>query len=192
MRLPPLPCSERLLVVVGPSGAGKDSVLRAWRERLGDAPVHFARRTITRAPEASERHESVDEAEFGRLRAAGELATWWHAHGLLYGVRHSELDALAQGRWVVLNGSRAHLDTIRGQAPQLRSVEITASAATLAARLSQRGREDARAVQQRLSRAPTAEVSLRLVNDGPLHDAVEALHAWWLSGRACPSASARA
>jgi phosphonate metabolism protein PhnN/1,5-bisphosphokinase (PRPP-forming) len=181
MSLPALPHSERLVVVVGPSGAGKDSVLRAWREHLADASVHFARRTITRPQDAHEPHESVDEARFGQLRAAGELATWWHAHGLLYGVRRAEVAPLQHGRWVVLNGSRAHLAALRAQAPGLHVVEVTAPAELLAQRLAQRGREDAAQVERRLAREVPAEVSLRLMNDRSLKDAVDTLHAWWLA-----------
>ena len=54
----PIAQSERLLAVVGPSGAGKDSVLAAWRalqqqqQATPHAPAalpHYARRVITRA-----------------------------------------------------------------------------------------------------------------------------------------------
>ncbi|MES2889092.1 MAG: phosphonate metabolism protein/1,5-bisphosphokinase (PRPP-forming) PhnN [Pseudomonadota bacterium] len=188
--LPPIASAERLLVVVGPSGAGKDSVLRAWRERLSatDAEVAFARRVITRPPEANEAHESVDEEAFARLRAQRALATWWQANGLLYGIRQTELAPLAQGAWVVMNGSRAHLPALRAQAPGLRAVAITAPTEVLAERLAQRGREDAQALAQRLARAPQAEVDLTLCNDGTLADTADALHRWWQGqGAASPA-----
>lgn len=179
----PIHGSERLIVVVGPSGAGKDSVLRAWRERLAAAlaPVHFAQRVVTRPRDGSEAHEPVDEGEFARLRDAGELTTWWQANGLQYGLRREQFAPLAQGRWVVMNGSRMHLPVLRTQAPQLRAIEITADDSVRAERLVQRAREDEAAVRRRLRRHAMADAALVIHNNGPLVAAVDALHRWWLT-----------
>jgi len=178
--LPPIADAHRLIVVVGPSGAGQDSVLRGWRASLGaDAPA-VARRVITRAPDATEPHEAVTPADFAGLRERGLLATWWQAHGLDYGVRRSELEPLAGGRWVVLNGSRAHLPALRAQAPGLRVVCVSASAHVRASRLATRGREGADARDARLARtiATPVEADLHLVNDGDLGECVAALSRW--------------
>ena len=179
--LPAIAGARRLIVVVGASGAGKDSVLRGWRASLGAAAPVAARRVITRAPDGSESHEAVTPGDFAGLRGRGLLATWWHAHGLDYGVRRSELAPLADGRWVVLNGSRAHLGALRVQAPGLRVVSVSAPAAVLASRLAARGREDAAARDARLARALAAPVAadLDLVNDGDLGECVAALARWW-------------
>lgn len=177
--LPPLAHSARLVVVVGPSGAGKDSVLAAWRERLPAGTLHLARRVITRAPAPGEDHEPLADEAFDQAIARGELATWWSAHGLRYGVRHGELAPLAQSRWVVLNGSREHLPALRSQAPHLLAVEITASPQRRAERLAARGREDDRQRAQRLQRSVAADVAVSIRNDGTLDQAVDALHRWW-------------
>ena len=179
--LPDIAHSDRLIVVVGASGVGKDTILRAWRERLDDATVHFARRTITRPPDAHEGHDATLPQDFETLRANGALATWWHAHGLAYGLARSELQGLARGQWVVVNGSRAHLPAMRRQAPRLRVVEITASPAVQAGRLAVRGREDAQGQHGRLARQVdvATDASLVIVNDGTLAQAVDALDAWW-------------
>ena len=52
---PAVPHSERLIVVVGPSGAGKDSVLQAWRRGLapGQAPVAVRREAMAEPVVAS-------------------------------------------------------------------------------------------------------------------------------------------
>jgi phosphonate metabolism protein PhnN/1,5-bisphosphokinase (PRPP-forming) len=179
--LPPIAGGERLIVVVGPSGAGKDSVLRGWRAALGAEAPGFAQRVITRAPDPSEAHEAVTPADFAGLRAQGLLGTWWQAHGLDYGVRRREFDALAGGRWLVLNGSRAHLPCLRLQAPGLRVVEVSAPEQVLAQRLAARAREDAPARARRLARAaaPATEADLVLVNDGALQRSVDGLVQWW-------------
>ncbi|MCK9686765.1 phosphonate metabolism protein/1,5-bisphosphokinase (PRPP-forming) PhnN [Scleromatobacter humisilvae] len=181
---PAIDGARRLVVVVGPSGAGKDSLLRGWR--TADGAPHFAQRVITRAPDATEAHEAVSPGDFAGMRSAGLLATWWNAHGLDYGVRASQLEPLARGGWVVLNGSRAHLPTLRAQAPGLRVVEVTAPAGVLAQRLDARAREDAAGRESRLVRAIQAPVGadLVLVNDGDLRHGVDALLQWWAAIRA--------
>ncbi len=179
--LPPIAHGERLLVVVGASGVGKDSLLRAWRASLSGEEVGFAQRVITRSPDADEAHEAVTRGDFDGLRERGLLATWWEAHGLAYGVRHAQLGALARGGWVVLNGSRAHLPTLRQQAPGLRVIEVHAPAHVRAKRLAARAREDAPARDGRLNRrvdAP-AQADLVLVNDGELQQGVDRLRQWW-------------
>ncbi len=177
--LPPIDGAHRLIVVVGPSGAGKDSLLRGWRAARG-APA-FAQRTITRAPDPTEAHEAVSAGDFAGMRSRGLLATWWQAHGLDYGVRRSQFEPLAQGRWLVLNGSRVHLPALRAQAPGLRVVEVSAPAHVRAQRLAERSREDAAARDGRLARevAMPLEADLVLVNDGELQRSVDALLQWW-------------
>ncbi len=179
--LAPIAAARRLILVVGPSGAGKDSVLKAWRQALGTAAPAFAQRVITRAPDATEEHEAVTGDDFAGLRSRGLLATWWQAHGLDYGVRWQQLEPLAHGRWVVLNGSRAHLPALRRQAPGLRVVEVSAPAHVLAQRLAGRAREDAVARDGRLARAVETPVGadLALVNDGELQHCVDRLVHWW-------------
>jgi phosphonate metabolism protein PhnN/1,5-bisphosphokinase (PRPP-forming) len=173
--------SHRLLVVVGPSGAGKDSVISAWLQRQPEAVrPHRARRTITRPADVHEAHESISASAFAAAREAGAFAFHWHAHGLDYGIRHGELAALSEGGWVVMNGSREHLAQLRAVAPQARVVEIDAPATLRQRRLHDRSREDADGRAARLVRqtAPAA-ADLRIVNDGSLDQAVAALDGWW-------------
>ncbi|HKQ31163.1 MAG TPA: DUF1045 domain-containing protein, partial [Burkholderiales bacterium] len=76
-------CAGRLFYVVGPSGAGKDSLLHYVKERLGDhRSIAFAHRYITRAADAGgENHVALDEAEFARRESAGAFAMHWDSHG---------------------------------------------------------------------------------------------------------------
>ncbi len=177
---------KRLIVVVGPSGAGKDTVLRAWRARLaGDPRIHFARRLITRPADlASEDHVPIGAEVLEALRMQGALAFHWRAHGLAYGVLRSSLACLQQGDWVVLNGSRQHLADSGVGAAGCRIVEITASVESRRTRLADRAREDNAATAGRLQRtAPELQTALTLVNEGELDECVSALHNWWLALR---------
>lgn len=164
--------SRRLVYVVGPSGAGKDSVLNWVRQQLRPHPsIHWARRTITRPARAGDEvHEAVDEAQFLALRERGAFALNWQANGLHYGVRASELAPIEQGHWVFLNGSRGHLDTTRGRFPGTTVVHVSASPDTLRQRLLARGRESAAEVEARIERLQTFPLNdARLVlNDGEL------------------------
>lgn len=151
---------SRLLYAVGPSGAGKDSLLAWLMERLPpSARVRLARRTITREAQAGgEPHEAVDAPTFRQLLGAGIFGFDWAANGLHYGVRHTELAPLRSGGWVIVNGSRAHLPTALESHPELTVLHVTASAQKLRQRLTARGREAVDAVHLRLQR----RVDLRL------------------------------
>lgn len=178
--------TARLVYVMGPSGAGKDSLLGWLRAHLPqDFPLHWAQRTVSRPPAAStapgtEVHESVSPASFAALRKSGAFALHWHANGLGYGIRHAQLAPLATGQWVLVNGSRAHLPQALVAFPALLPVHITASAAVLQQRLLARGRETPDEVQARVQRAlafalPPGLPRIEICNDHRLHDAGQQL-----------------
>ena len=69
---------RRLVAVVGPSGAGKDLLMRSAAET--DPQIRLARRVITRPSAAgSEDFDGVSEAVFAQRVAAGEFALHWRA-----------------------------------------------------------------------------------------------------------------
>ncbi len=155
----------RLFFVVGPSGAGKDTLLSG--AIAADPALHWARRVITRPESAGgEPFEGVSEAEFATRLARGDLALHWDAHGLRYGVPFTELP---QGRDVLLNGSRAAIPQALAAFPAMRVIHITAPIAVLADRLSGRGRETRYQIEARLLRAteplPTGVLVVEIVND---------------------------
>ena len=173
----------RLIYLVGPSGAGKDSVLARLRalSRPADRLV-VAHRYITRpAAAGGENHVALSEHEFLQRREAGCFALHWQSHGLHYGIgREIEL-WLAQGLSVVVNGSRAHAATLPATCPQAEVVEVTACEATIRQRLLARRREDAAAIDARLVRnrqLAHCPAALRIVNEGSLDQAAQTLLAW--------------
>lgn len=158
-------------LVVGPSGVGKDTLLDGARVALrGDGRFLFARRTITRPADAGgEDHDAVTSEEFARRQQAGAFLLTWRAHGLAYGLPASLSEALAQGRNVVANGSRATIAELSRLVPKLVVIEINASPEVVAARLRARGREDEAQVAARVARTvppmPDGIALVRILND---------------------------
>lgn len=162
--------------VVGPSGAGKDSLIDGARDVLNG--FVFARRVVTR-PHGSpgEDHEALDDTEFSRLDSQGEFLITWSAHGLRYGLRRDLLNALSLGHHVVANGSRAMIDLLSTRVPRLVVVEVSAPASVLAGRILARGRETPEQVEKRVTRQvePTsADVEvLKVMNDSTLEQGIK-------------------
>lgn len=159
-----------LYLVVGPSGAGKDSLLSHAAAALEGTHV-FPRRLITRPHDAGgEEHEAVSAEAFAELRDAGRLALHWRAHGLDYGIGSEIGDVLATGRHVVCNVSRGVVDEARTRF-RCFVVSIDASPEVRAARLQARGREAADDIAGRLSRDVDVAADATVINDGSLQAA---------------------
>jgi ribose 1,5-bisphosphokinase len=142
------------VLVVGPSGAGKDTLLRLARSHFaGSQSVLFPRRLITRGPDAHEDHDSIECDKLHDLVARGQVALNWSAHGLEYAVPSTVDAAISAGAVVVVNVSRAIIPTALAKYAHVVVVFVTAPADVLAERLRQRGRETTSDVAQRLDRA---------------------------------------
>ncbi|KIQ04640.1 ribose-phosphate pyrophosphokinase [Agrobacterium tumefaciens] len=144
-----------MIVVVGPSGAGKDTLMEfaARRFETHDS-IHFARRVITRSHDAGgENHDAVSEAEFARRLASREFCVSWQAHGLSYGIPASVNDRLARGETVIANGSRSALGQFKSVFATMKVVNVVARLDVLAARLESRGRESRAEILLRLQRS---------------------------------------
>jgi ribose 1,5-bisphosphokinase len=152
---PPAETTGRMIVVVGPSGAGKDTLLQFAAERLqNEAQLRFVRRVITRAASAGgEEHDSLSDEAFQRLEREGGFAVSWIAHGLRYGIPRQTLDDVAAGRCLVANGSRSALPLFRQAYADLLVVNVTARPDMLAERLVARGRECRADILARLQRS---------------------------------------
>lgn len=169
-----------LFYVVGPSGAGKDSLLRYARERLADKQrLVFAHRYITRTADAGgENHVALSEAEFAARIEGATFAMHWRSHGHSYGIGVEIESWLEQGLDVVISGSREHLAEASLRYPDMTVIWIEASPQTLRSRLAARGREDFVAMESRLSRATRftpREDAIVIRNDSTLEQAGERL-----------------
>lgn len=165
----------RLICVVGPSGAGKDTLIDAARAERPHLVI--VRRVITR-PSAlgGEDFDGVTQAEFDRRKAAGAFALDWRAHGLSYGVPAAMLELRDQGQDVLFNGSRAALEQACDVFPELQVIRITAPSFVLMERLLARGRETRAEIEARIQRqsyeVPSGLQVTDVRNDGPLEKAI--------------------
>ena len=170
----------RFIAVVGPSGAGKDTLLDAARAHLGeDGPIRFVRRVITRPAEAGgEDHEPCSVEDFHRRAETGEFVLHWGAHGLFYGIPADVDDTLAAGRSVLANLSRTALAEMRARYQNRRIVVISASPEILAVRLAARGRETEEEIRKRLARTVAEQLEgndvITVLNDGTREEGVAA------------------
>ena len=180
----PEPQSGALIVILGPSGAGKDTLMeRVAADLRGDSHVLFVRRVVTRPSLAgAEDHDSLSEAEFDKALDEGKFCFSWSANGLRYGLPRQMADHLAAGGLAVVNGSRGAFSAMQQVFGQARAVEVTADRATLKARLLARQRESASEIEARLDRAAAlgsqVQPALRIDNSGALDESVRTLEAF--------------
>jgi ribose 1,5-bisphosphokinase len=168
-----------LYYVIGPSGAGKDSILTYARKHIGpNTSVVFAHRYITRPADAgAENHISLSHQEFDHRSQMGCFAMQWFSHNNWYGVGIEIDQWLGKGLNVVVNGSRVYLEDALRDYPDLIPVMVTASPEILRIRLQSRGRENMEEIEKRVMQAITLDRAIqhpglvRIANEGALAEA---------------------
>lgn len=147
-----------LVLVIGPSGVGKDTLIGGARTALdGDKRFSFVRRLVTRPADIDlEDHVSLDLAEFARAAEAGRFALTWQAHGLDYALPIGVDTDLALGRVVVANISRHAVPLALAKYRLCRVVQVCAEISLRAERLARRGRENRDQIVARLAREGAA------------------------------------
>ncbi|MDJ0623218.1 MAG: hypothetical protein QNJ17_09640 [Desulfocapsaceae bacterium] len=144
----------KIILVVGPSGSGKDTLLRSARNTLvGREEIGFARRYITRPPDGSEDNYYLDSRAFDVLKKCGFFISFWQAHQNYYGIGAYILEEVNGLETVICSVSRSAIQDFESRSEQTTTIEVTASDEILRARLLSRGRETAADVDKRLARA---------------------------------------
>jgi ribose 1,5-bisphosphokinase len=143
----------RLVLVVGPSGAGKDTLLGLAKAACADdANIVFPRRAITREATASEDNEELSPRAFREAVERGAFAVNWEAHGHCYALPRAIDDDIRAGRTVIANVSRTVIGALRCAYADVVVVAITVPPEILAKRLAARERSSDGKIEQRLGR----------------------------------------
>lgn len=143
----------RLILVVGPSGAGKDTLLGLAKAACAeDSGIVYPRRVITREASSSEDNEEVSAGTFEAALARNQYAMHWDAHGHRYALSRAIDDEIRAGRTVVANVSRTVISAMRRAYANVTVVSITAPTNVLAERLAMRGRASDGRIEHRLHR----------------------------------------
>ncbi len=143
----------RLVLVVGPSGAGKDTLLGLAKAACAeDRNIVFPRRVITREASASEDNEEVSIGTFQEALTRGDYAMHWEAHGHCYALSRAIDDEIRAGRTVVANVSRTVIGAMRIAYADVVVVSITAPPNVLAERIAMRARSSDGRLESRLHR----------------------------------------
>ena len=160
----------RLVLVVGPSGAGKDTLLQlAQAACIDDHDVVFPRRVVTRESSAAEDNIAMSPDEFRRGIDHGDFAVHWDAHGHSYALPLEINDDIRAGRAVVVNVSRTVIAALRQAYANVVVVAITAPPDVLAQRLAARARHSDGNIAERLSRSvedASAQADVTILNAG--------------------------
>jgi ribose 1,5-bisphosphokinase len=143
----------RLVLVVGPSGAGKDTLLGLAKAALADdRHIVFVRRIVTREASVFEDNEQVSLEAFRQALALEAYAMHWEAHGHCYALPRAIDDEIRAGHTLIANVSRTVIGAARRAYADVAVVSITAPPQVLAERLAMRARGSDGKIEQRLGR----------------------------------------
>jgi ribose 1,5-bisphosphokinase len=144
----------RLILVVGPSGAGKDTLLALAKAACaGQRGIVFARRVVTREASSAEDNAQLSFENFRLALGRGDFAMHWEAHGHCYALPRAIEDDVRAGRTVVANVSRTVVEAMRRAYADVTVVAVTAPSEILAGRLAARARSSDGHLADRLRRA---------------------------------------
>jgi guanylate kinase len=164
----------RLIVLTGPSGVGKGTLLRSLLQRHPE--LYLAISVTTRPPRPGEvngqHYFFTTRSQFQHMVDAGELLEWAEFAGNCYGTpRRPVEERIQQGQWIILEIEVQGARQIRRSFPNALQIFILPpSLAELEQRLRGRGQDATEAIARRLKRAieeidAAHEFDLQVVND---------------------------
>jgi len=173
----------RLIVLTGPSGVGKGTLLRSLLARHPE--LYFSVSVTTRSPRPGEidgkNYYFVSRSQFDEMVTAGELLEWAEFAGNYYGTPKRRVkEHIQQGQWVILEIELEGARQIRKNFPEaLRIFIMPPSVSELENRIRGRGQDSEVAIARRLSHAQAeiaaaSEFDIQIVNDD-LKDALQAI-----------------
>ncbi|MEP0872150.1 guanylate kinase [Trichocoleus desertorum AS-A10] len=164
----------KLVVLTGPSGVGKGTLLRSLLQRHPDLYVSIS--VTTRAPRPGEvdgqHYYFVSRTEFERMVAGGELLEWAEFAGNYYGTPRLAVEQqVQQGKCVILEIELEGARQVRQTFPTaFRIFILPPSLNELEFRIRNRGQDSEDAIARRLQRAraeidAASEFDIQIIND---------------------------
>jgi ribose 1,5-bisphosphokinase len=167
-----------LILVVGNSGSGKDSIMRGVIERYPSdlKSLYLTQRYITRPYSDTEDYIAIKPEDFKKLSLQGEFVLEWHIYGLDYGVPIEIDDWLEKGHPVLVNVSRTVIKKARRMYQNILVVFIDVSFEITRKRVKERARESGVRLDERILRAiqnqDVPDADFIVDNSGDLDDAI--------------------
>ena len=180
-----------LILIVGNSGSGKDSIMKGVIERYPSdlKPLHLTQRYITRPSSDTEDNIAISPENFRKKSLQSEFALEWHIYGLDYGVP-IEIDRwLKKGHPVLVNVSRSIVNKARELYQNVLVVFIKVPFEITLKRVKDRARESGERLEERIQRAKEnqsfPDADFNIDNSGDIEVAInELLHYILLSIKA--------
>jgi len=170
-----------LFLVVGNSGAGKDSIIFGLINKYPSnlKKIYAPKRYITRLSSETEKNISISPLEFKKMEKDGEYALKWHIYGLDYGIHKEIEDWLKNGHPVIINVSRTIVNEAKEKYKNIKVIFIDVPFEITYQRIKDRKRESKELLNERIERARNnqkfPEADFIVHNSGKLDDAINQL-----------------
>jgi ribose 1,5-bisphosphokinase len=159
----------KIVLIVGPSGAGKDTLLRNIKDKID---ANIIKRYITRKPTPDESNYFLDIEAFEILEKNGFFISTWRAHNNRYGIPKNQIkDGLN-----IISISRGTIKNFEEKDKNVTTIEVTVPKEILYERLKKRGREGEENIKKRLNRSYDKIEAKRLItfqNVKPIDESVK-------------------
>ena len=166
-----------LILVIGNSGSGKDSIIKGAIRKNQVLNLYTPKRYITRKPSEDEQNFFITDEEFQKKSIQKEFALEWEIYDLKYGIPIEIDDWLQKGYHVIINVSRTVVEEAKQKYKNCKVIFVEVSFHIILKRLQKRGREDKAGLKERTDRAkqnvkyPNADFNID--NSGSLESAVK-------------------
>lgn len=150
---------KKIILIVGASGVGKDSLIKEAKKDL-KKEFNFVKRYITRKPDKNEKNYFLENCAFELLKDNDYFISSWEAHENFYGISKNSI----KNRLNIISISRSKISDFEKNFKNVYVINITLNKEELKNRLIKRGRETLEEIQKRLDRSYDKIEAKNLIN----------------------------